>query len=44
MYADIVDSINPGNWDVAKTFYGEAVAELLIDGQREPDSSESEQP
>jgi hypothetical protein len=31
MYADIVDSINPGNWDVAKTFYGEAVAELLKD-------------
>ena len=31
MYADIVDSINPGNWDVAKTFYGEAVAHLLID-------------
>ncbi len=31
MYADIVDSINPGNWDVAKTFYGEAVAGLLTD-------------
>ena len=31
MYADIVDSINPGSWDVAKTFYGEAVADLLID-------------
>ncbi|MCK5395011.1 MAG: hypothetical protein KAJ32_03420 [Gammaproteobacteria bacterium] len=31
MYADIVDSINPGNWDVAKTFYGEAVAHLLSD-------------
>jgi len=31
MYADIVDSINPGNWDVAKTFYGEAVAHLLHD-------------
>lgn len=31
MYADIVDSINPGNWDVAKTFYGEAVAHLLGD-------------
>jgi hypothetical protein len=31
MYADIVDSINPGNWDVAKTFYGEAVAHLLYD-------------
>ena len=31
MYADIVDSINPGSWDVAKTFYGEAVAHLLID-------------
>lgn len=31
MYADIVDSINPGNWDVAKTFYGEAVAHLLRD-------------
>ncbi len=29
MYADIVDSINPGNWDVAKTFYGEAVSALL---------------
>ena len=31
MYADIVDSINPGSWDVAKTFYGEAVAHLLTD-------------
>ena len=31
IYADIVDSINPGNWDVAKTFYGEAVADLLQD-------------
>lgn len=31
MYADIVDSINPGNWDVAKTFYGEAVGHLLGD-------------
>lgn len=31
MYADIVDSINPGSWDVAKTFYGEAVAHLLAD-------------
>ena len=31
MYADIVDSINPGSWDVAKTFYGEAVADLLRD-------------
>ena len=29
IYADIVDSINPGSWDVAKTFYGEAVASLL---------------
>ena len=29
IYADIVDSINPGSWDVAKTFYGEAVAQLL---------------
>lgn len=31
MYADIVDAINPGNWDVAKTFYGDAVAHLLND-------------
>ena len=31
IYADIVDSINPGSWDVAKTFYGEAVAQLLQD-------------
>ena len=31
VYADIVDSINPGSWDVAKTFYGEAVAHLLQD-------------
>jgi hypothetical protein len=31
IYADIVDSINPGSWDVAKTFYGEAVAHLLND-------------
>ena len=31
MYADLVDSINPGAWDVAKTFYGEAVADLLRD-------------
>ncbi len=31
IYADIVDSINPGCWDVAKTFYGEAVSQLLQD-------------
>lgn len=31
VYADIVDSINPGAWDVAKTFYGEAVSHLLED-------------
>lgn len=31
IYADIVDSINPGSWDVAKTFYGDAVAHLLND-------------
>ncbi len=31
IYADIVDSINPGSWDVAKTFYGEAIAKLLQD-------------
>jgi len=31
IYADIVDSINPGSWDVAKTFYGEAVSQLLQD-------------
>jgi hypothetical protein len=31
VYADIVDSINPGAWDVAKTFYGESVAHLLKD-------------
>jgi len=31
IYADIVDSINPGSWDVAKTFYGDAVAQLLKD-------------
>lgn len=31
IYADIVDSINPGSWDVAKTFYGEAIAHLLQD-------------
>ncbi len=31
IYADIVDSINPGSWDVAKTFYGEAVKHLLND-------------
>jgi len=31
LYADIVDSINPGNWEVAKTFYGEAVTDLLDD-------------
>ncbi len=31
IYADIVDSINPGSWDVAKTFYGEAVSTLLQD-------------
>ncbi|GMR00994.1 MAG: hypothetical protein BMS9Abin19_0340 [Gammaproteobacteria bacterium] len=29
VYADIVDAINPGSWDVAKTFYGEAIAHLL---------------
>jgi len=31
VYADIVDAINPGSWDVAKTFYGEAIAHLLLD-------------
>ena len=31
IYADIVDSINPGSWDVAKTFYGEAISHLLKD-------------
>ena len=31
VYADIVDAINPGSWDVAKTFYGEAIANLLQD-------------
>ncbi len=31
IYADIVDSINPGSWDVAKTFYGEAISHLLED-------------
>jgi hypothetical protein len=31
VYADIVDSINPGSWDVAKTFYGEAIEHLLKD-------------
>lgn len=31
IYADIVDSINPGSWDVAKTFYGDAIAHLLQD-------------
>ncbi len=31
IYADIVDSINPGSWDVAKTFYGEAVSSLLVE-------------
>ena len=31
IYADIVDSINPGSWDVAKTFYGETIAQLLQD-------------
>ncbi|VAW53533.1 hypothetical protein MNBD_GAMMA06-741 [hydrothermal vent metagenome] len=31
VYADIVDAINPGSWDVAKTFYGEAIAHLLHD-------------
>jgi hypothetical protein len=29
IYADIVDSISPGSWDVAKTFYGEAITDLL---------------
>ena len=29
IYADIVDAINPGSWDVAKTFYGESIAQLL---------------
>lgn len=31
VYADIVDAINPGSWDVAKTFYGETIAQLLKD-------------
>ena len=29
VYADLVDSIDPGNWEVAKTFYGDAIADLL---------------
>ena len=29
VYADLVDSIDPGNWDVAKTFYGGEIADLL---------------
>ncbi len=29
VYADIVDAINPGSWDVAKTFYGEYIADML---------------
>ncbi len=33
VYADIVDSINPGSWDVAKTFYGDYVASLLQDNK-----------
>lgn len=31
VYADIVDAINPGSWDVAKTFYGESISHLLQD-------------
>lgn len=31
VYADIVDSINPGSWDVAKTFYGDSISHLLQD-------------
>lgn len=29
VYADLVDSIDPGHWEVAKTFYGEAVTDLI---------------
>lgn len=28
-YADLLDSVDPANWEVAKTFYGEAVADFL---------------
>ena len=31
VYADIVDAISPGSWDVAKTFYGESISQLLQD-------------
>jgi len=31
VYADLVDSVDPGNWDVAKTFYGERIAELMLE-------------
>ena len=31
IYADIVDAINPGSWDVAKTFYGETISHMLQD-------------
>lgn len=40
IYADIVDSINPGCWDVAKTFYGDAVAQLLRDQDSASGSSQ----
>jgi len=32
VYADLVDSVDPGNWEVAKTFYGEKIAEFLSEG------------
>jgi len=29
VYADLLDSVDPANWEVAKTFYGEAIGDLL---------------
>ena len=29
VYADLLDSVDPANWEVAKTFYGEAITDFL---------------
>ncbi len=31
VYADLIDSVDPGNWEVAKTFYGEKIAALVTE-------------
>lgn len=33
VYADLVDAVDPGVWDVAKTFYAEAIDDMLQENQ-----------